>query len=73
MLSKRSLCLDPSEGGLLERSPAQHLFKYVCDLETFLGKQAHSEEDYLHAKAKEREAQVGRSTAPVAAVAGGCL
>lgn len=44
-------------GGLLERRPAQHLFKCVCNLETFLGKQAHSEEGYLHAKAEEREEQ----------------
>lgn len=55
---------------LLERRPAQHLFKCVRNLETFLGKQAHSEEGYLHAKAEEREERGGRSETPVATVAG---
>lgn len=45
----------------------------VCNLETFLGKQARSEEGYLHAKAEEKEEQGGRSETPVATVAGGCL
>lgn len=55
---------------LLERRPAQHLFKCVRNLETFLGKQAHSEEGYLHAKAEKREERGGRSETPVATVAG---
>ena len=53
VLSKHSLYLDPSEGGLLVRCSA--LCKCVHNQETFLGKQAHAEEGYLHAKAEERE------------------
>lgn len=55
VLSERSLYLDPSEVAYLRRRPAWHLFKCVCNLETFLGKQARSEESYLHAKAEESE------------------
>lgn len=60
-------------GGLLERRPARHLFKCVCNLETFLGKQAHCEEGYLHAKAEEKEEQGRRRETPVATVASECL
>jgi len=45
-LSKHSLFLDSSWCGLLERRSAQLLFKWVCNLETFLGKQVCSEEGY---------------------------
>lgn len=60
--------------GVPSKRPAQHLFKCVCNLETILGKQAHSKEGYyLQAKAEEREEQGGRSETPVATVAGGWL
>lgn len=45
----------------------------VCNLETFLGKQAHCEAAYLHAKAEEKEEQGRRRETPVATVAAGCL
>ena len=66
-LSKHSLFLDSSWCGLLERRSAQLLFKWVCNLETFLGKQVCSEEGYLHAKPEDEGT---RSDTPVKNVAG---